>query len=125
MRIQGKTYQQIGDALGVTLPRAYQLVSERLATLETKTKEDAEKVRQLEVERLDFLLEKMMEQAADGDQGAVDRILRIQERRTRYLGLDAPTKADITSGGQPLPQTVILFGFNNDNDDDSGVDSEG
>jgi hypothetical protein len=46
-------------------------------------------------------------QVAKGNQGAVDRVLRIMERRAKLLGLDAPTKADVTSGGQPLTFRVV------------------
>ena len=34
----------------------------------------------------------LMERAKEGSQTAVDRILRIMERRAKLLGLDAPTK---------------------------------
>lgn len=34
----------------------------------------------------------------------MDRRLRVKERRARLLGLDAPAKQDITSGGQVLGQ---------------------
>ena len=61
-----------------------------LAKLRQGVLEDAEKLRTLELQRLDSLFIKMYEQAENGNQGAVDRCIRIQERRSKLLGLDLP-----------------------------------
>lgn len=50
--------------------------------------EAARDVLALELSRLDGLLEPMWVQARKGNQGAVDRALKIMERRARFLGLD-------------------------------------
>lgn len=50
--------------------------------------EVARDVLSLELSRLDGLMEPMWVQARKGNQGAVDRALRIMDRRARYLGLD-------------------------------------
>jgi hypothetical protein len=67
-----------------------------LARIESKTKEEAAHVRVLELEWLDRLLKPMMERAEDGMREAVDRVLKICERRSKLLGLDAPTKVSAT-----------------------------
>jgi hypothetical protein len=49
-----------------------------------------EGVRLLELARLDDLFTVMYRQAMDGSRLAVDRCLRIMERRAALVGLDAP-----------------------------------
>lgn len=107
LRKSGASFRQIGDQLGVDAATAYRDVQRALADLAKEQRESAEQLRQLELERLDALQIALWVQARQGNQGAVDRVLRIMERRARLLGLDAPTKADITSGGQPLIFKVV------------------
>ena len=90
LRMAGKGYQAIGDALGITAPGAADAVRRAIAKLEAETAEKAEEVRRLELDRLDAMLEGLWEKAKDGDPQAIDRVLRIQERRAKYLGIDAP-----------------------------------
>lgn len=63
-----------------------------MSALRATLQEPADELRSLELERLDRLLLGVWSQAAKGNQGAVDRALKIMERRARLLGLDAPTK---------------------------------
>jgi hypothetical protein len=37
----------------------------------------------------------------------VDRVLKIMDRRARLLGLDAPVRTDVTSGGNTIPISFI------------------
>ena len=60
-----------------------------LAKIATK---EADGVRILEEYRLDALLAILWPQVEEGDQGAIDRALRIMQRRAALRGLDAPTK---------------------------------
>jgi len=102
MRKAGATYLQIGDQLGITETGAYRAVMRSLKRLNETINEEALEVRRLELERLDAMLIALWPQARKGNQGAVDRVLRIMERRAKFLGIDAPTKQDITSGGDKL-----------------------
>lgn len=119
MRKAGKSYQAIAETLGyASTGGAHKAVHSAL----TKTlSEPADAVRQLELARLDALLEALWPGATgakaapweeDGrpesevDVERVDRVLKIMERRAKLLGLDAPTKADVTSAGETL--AIIL-----------------
>jgi len=94
LRTRGFTYEAIGEALGMSLSGAADAVRRALQALKSETAEKAEEVRDLELRRLDKML-RIAEAAADqGELGAIDRILRIQERRSKYLGLDAPAKTE-------------------------------
>lgn len=93
LRKAGAGYQQIADKLGFASPSgAHKAV---LSAIRKTLQEPADDVRKLEVERLDKYLLALAPQIANGNQGAIDRALRIQERRARLLGLDAPAKVEI------------------------------
>jgi hypothetical protein len=104
LRVEGKTYREIGQELGVTPTRARQLVSEALAALQKDTAESAEELRRLELDRLDQLQSGLWEEAAGGNLKAVGAALKIMERRARLVGLDAPTRTESTHGYPDLSE---------------------
>ena len=119
LRKSGATYRQIAQAAeqqfgADALPRgwderyAYNDIARELEKLKTLNSGLTEDVRELEVQRLDELLLSIWPQARKGNHGAVDRVLRIMERRARLLGLDAPTRADVTSGGEKIKGYTVL-----------------
>jgi transposase-like protein len=93
MRRGGASYDQIARAIGITRSAACKAVRRVLARIAREASEDAAELRALEQQRLDALLAAVWPRAAKGDLAAVDRALRIAERRARLLGLDAPVKA--------------------------------
>lgn len=95
LRKKGWTYQKIAESLGISIQGASDCVKRALERLKTEVRESAEDVRQIELERLDKMLAIAESAAEAGDLSAIDRVLRIQERRAKYLGLDAPARTDI------------------------------
>ncbi len=90
LRIAGLTYDQIAKELKLkSRSSARDLV---VAAIKEHTREPAEEVRDREIERLDELLRGMWAKAKSGSVQHVDRVIKIMERRARYLGLDAPEK---------------------------------
>lgn len=79
-------------------------VQKDIKVIERYWRESSAKDRSKRIEResrvLD-LLEKHWLQRATWDEGAVDVVLRVQARRAKLLGLDAPTQSsvEITAGG--------------------------
>lgn len=104
LRTEGKSFPEIAQALGFSGPSgAFQAVETALrATL----REPAAELRTLEVERLDELLKGLWATATAGDTTAVDRVLKIMERRAKLLGLDAPSKIDITERVRVLAEEM-------------------
>jgi hypothetical protein len=92
LRLVGKTYDQIGEALGVSKQQAHRLVKAELDELAALTRGAAEELRQRELETLDRLLATAMPCAEQGDMQAADRVIKISARRSALLGLDAPAK---------------------------------
>lgn len=90
LRLTGMSHRAIAEALGVS---DHTTIGKRVNTaLKEITREPAEAVRDMELERLDRMLVAIWDKVAGGDVAALDRALKIQDRRARYLGLDAPTK---------------------------------
>ena len=103
LRKRGATYAMIGADLGVSEARAHQIVNDALTAI---VAEPAEKVRKLEVERIDHMLSVVWPTATNAmseittvDASLLDMILKAQagvlklmERRAKLTGLDAPEK---------------------------------
>lgn len=90
LRSQSMTYPQIAKKLGVSVSTAYERVTRGLQAVPS---ENVVEVRRLELAKLDHIeahLLGVMEREP-GVQAAMG-LLRVQERRARLLGLDAPAQ---------------------------------
>jgi hypothetical protein len=85
LRTTGYTYQQIAVKLKVSVTRAHEMVVQGMTEI---VKEPAQAALDLELKRLDTMLAAIMSDASTGDQNAMNMVLRIMDRRARYLGLD-------------------------------------
>lgn len=95
LRKRGMNYTQIGEKLGCARNTACRYVLSELENLADKCREEAVHVRDLELQRLDELYLVAWKAIAEGsDLGAIDRCLRIMERRAKLLGLDAAEKVE-------------------------------
>ncbi len=92
----GRTYDEIRRALGISKGAAVKAVARGLAELRAETLADAEELRAVEAARLDAAQASIWAQVLQGNHGAIDRFVRISQRRAMLLGLDAPTKVDAT-----------------------------
>jgi hypothetical protein len=88
LRLGGATYREIGAVLGISMQRAHQIVTGEVQKSVDELGETRDEARQLEVDRLDALLMGVWTKAQRGNLQAVDRVLRIGDRRARLLGLD-------------------------------------
>ncbi len=105
LRKQGFDYRLIADKLTklmhpkgdkrVSARTAYEYVQAELLALRQQTEMDAQSIRDLELERCDILLASLHRKINKGDVGAVMAAVKIMERRSRLLGLDAPTRSEV------------------------------
>lgn len=106
LRKSGLPYREIGRRLGVSEAQAHRDVTKVLKRLIDRVSEDAVKMRVLESERLDMMTAVTLVALTSQDAGerlaAVDRMLRVQARRSALFGLDAPERKDFTSGGEAI-----------------------
>ena len=100
LRKAGVSYVGIAEALGYASGSgAFKAVS---SGLKKTLQEPADELRTLELARLDDMLKAIAPHVSAGNLTAIDRALKIQERRAKLLGLDAPVKQDITSAGEKV-----------------------
>lgn len=94
-RKAGASYDQIARQLGYAgTSSAHKAVTSALRKL---IQEPADELRHLELTRLDALLIVVWQQAMKGSLPAIDRAIRLMERRAKLLGLDAPLKFDLAA----------------------------
>lgn len=106
LRRSGWTFDRIADKLGVTMQRAHAMVNEGLAESRVQVAAIADELRAQQVSRLDGMLDKLYPKAAKGDVQAIDRVVKIEERRAKLFGLDAPVRTSLQGGGDDAPPIV-------------------
>ena len=110
MRKAGASFEEIGAEVGTSTAAAHKAVQRALADLNRLAEGDAAELRGLELARLDALLAAVWPAATNGELPSVDRALKIGERRSKLLGLDAPVKHASTNpdGTEERPQAAVL-----------------
>lgn len=111
LRKAGATFEEIAGTLGAdgrplfsNKGNAYRAVEQ---ALKESVREPALQLIELEVQRLDLMLRALWPQVVSGKLGAVDRALRVAERRARLLGLDAAQQVQHSGpDGGPIPVDV-------------------
>jgi hypothetical protein len=112
LRKEGLTYEEISEQLGYSTPSAsYKAVMRRLRDMDRPA---VSMLRELEVQRLDAMLYAVWNDVLQGDAGAVSTALKISERRSRLLGLDAPhsiearSRIDVLSWNQAIRDFIDI-----------------
>lgn len=94
LRASGATYQAIADDLDITAPSAHALVQKALHEIPA---EAVDELRRVELGRLDQMLLGIWTEATSGNLNAIDRAVKLMERRAKLAGLDAPAlTADVS-----------------------------
>ena len=108
LRGQGWTWQRIADEVGYASASACKTAFDN--AIKRTMQPVADEVRTLELERLDRFLSYLWDKIEQGDPIAIDKGLKIMDRRAKYLGLDAPIKQQVEvttfEGGTELDREV-------------------
>lgn len=104
LRDEGMGFEEIGTALGISRQGATKAYDRGMALLEDETKELARHIRAAEARKLDRIERGLIATGAfQGNVPVALAALKVQERRAKLLGLDAPTKAELTGkDGAPI-----------------------
>jgi hypothetical protein len=103
LRLAGMSYSSMSERLGVSASSAHRAVLRSLARTAADLGESADALRSLELQRLDALLAGLWPAASAGDPAAVSVALRVSERRAKLLGLDAPSRRELSGAdGGPI-----------------------
>lgn len=108
LRRAGWSYRAIGEKLGISAAQAFRYVARGLDELATKASESAGELRKLELHRLDRLQSGLWSTAAGGDPKSAAVVIKLMERRSKLLGLDARERVDLTTDGKPLSWVVSV-----------------
>lgn len=106
--LAGASHRRIAQALDCDRRTVAADVDALLAQwAEDQKPEERERWRNLELAKLAEIEPGVLREAKRGSLGAVDREIRLMERRAKLLGLDAPTRQELTGkDGKPLlPET--------------------
>lgn len=95
LKMAGLDWDQIAARLQTTRRNAQRLVEDTIARAVAT---GVEAMREVENARLDRMQAGIWSQAIQGDIPSINAVLRIQDRRARMNGLDAPTKIDLNVG---------------------------
>jgi hypothetical protein len=124
LRLSGASYREIADVtirqfgadnlpLNYDYRQAFQDVWRELQKINEERRESREELVRLELERLDRMLLAIWNQITSGSFGAIDRGLKISERRSTMLGLNQPTQiAPVKPDGTPMldvPELIDLI----------------
>lgn len=85
MKLGGATEREIAEKLGVGKSTAHRYLADALAELK---REPAELVIDQELRRLDKMLMALWPKAIRGEEKAIDRVLKLMDRRAKYYALD-------------------------------------
>lgn len=107
LRLRGLTYERIARQLDCSIEGARQAVLRGMERIRSNTEEMATELRHQETARLDRISETLTgiaERATDESTAlaVVDRLLRVQERRARLLGLDLQRLEVTGANGGPI-----------------------
>lgn len=109
LRKQGYTFREIAATAGYrTLAAAYDAVQRAMRDI---TAEPAEQLRALETSRLDRMLARIWPKVEAGELPAIDRALKICERRCRLMGLDAKPEPQVNAEIPPLRVNIVFPGL--------------
>ncbi len=112
LRKRRYTYQEIADHLDVSIKTAHQYVNAYWEEIKDTTAEVAEQVREMELASLDEIYKRWAPVALESEDSelalkVIDRLLKIQERRAKLLGLETPAKVDMMTGVKMDPEKVL------------------
>lgn len=109
MRIAGHTFEAIAIELGYSHARGAKKAVD--AGLRKTLQEPADQLRDLEVARMDVMLNSIWPRVLKGEPRAIEVAIKVLERRARLLGLDAPQKINIE---QVIAETADRYGLTPD-----------
>lgn len=92
LRLAGANLEAIGRQVGLHKSNVSRRIKDALADIPAA---EADALRAIENERLDGMQVAIWSRVRQGDLGAIDRAIRISERRSRLNGLDAPQRVDL------------------------------
>src|SRR5688500_11434087 len=96
LRVDGYSYREIATELEISVGQAFADVKAALAGRREAAAEAGDEVRQVELERLDVAVKGIMPAVKKGSPLAIDRLIKVSERRAKLTGIDKPTESKVS-----------------------------
>ncbi|MBE7480225.1 MAG: hypothetical protein HS104_09605 [Polyangiaceae bacterium] len=114
LRLAGASYRRIATQLGVNVSNAFRLVQRALADAHRLVREDADRLVQLELMRMDRCVQKLERGLNSRDDETVARavreLVRVSASRRRLLGLDQPAQLHVAG----VPTAGVFIGWSDE-----------
>jgi hypothetical protein len=108
LKMSGKTYREVGLELSVSSKTAFKDV-QRVLKEQRPPQEEVEYFRNVEVTRLEVILNKIWPKVEAGDYQAIDRAIKISRQIAELTGANSPEKLAFTDKkGNDLSLTIKL-----------------
>lgn len=107
-RAKGKSYEKVGEALGLSKNGARKAILRGLEILKTEREDIVVEYAGVQLERMRLALEAIMPRVEAGDLDAIETMLKIETRTARLLALDAPAKYPEDADGRPILPGVTV-----------------
>ncbi len=103
LRIEGFSYREIAKELGVSVATAFNDVEAVIQRNKAEADERADKARHIALHRIDVAVRGLMPDVRSGNARSAEVMAKLEERRAKLIGLDAPEKRELTGAdGGPL-----------------------
>jgi predicted transcriptional regulator len=102
LRKEGRTFNEIAAALGVSRAAAHKMVSGAIDELNALTIDETRALRQQQLDRIGVLMAGLFAAARRGEVAKVNAAIKLMEREAKLAGLDAPSEFSGPGGG-PIP----------------------
>jgi len=106
LAVGGKSYDYIAQECGYNSPQAAWNAVSRM--LKAQFQPAVKELRGMQIQRIDNMLDAIWASVRAGNLLAMDRALRLEERRAKLLGLDAPIKTANVDGTDETPVSVSI-----------------
>ncbi len=103
LRVEGWSYREIAEELKVSVSTAFGDVESVIERNRQEANENAEKARRIALQRIDVAVRGLMPDVRSGNARSAEVMAKLEERRAKLIGLDAPEKRELTGAdGGPL-----------------------
>ena len=107
LRKKGYSLSEISTELGLSQTKITKLIAKLFDRSIDRSQDTIEHQRHLQLDRYDWMLKSLSKRIDSGDIRAVDIGLKVEERRSKLLGLDAPEKKQIDISIQMDDQELL------------------
>lgn len=88
--VAGRTEREVSEILDIKADRVSRVVTKVLETWKAADIRQVEQLRQIQLARLDAAIRALMPKVEDGNLGAIDRLAKVEDLRSRIAGTEKP-----------------------------------